>query len=65
MFDRENWVGVMLLAVCGVGGGILLWTIATRATLTYDGPAWLPPVLLVVYIGALIFAFVRRPKTWL
>ncbi len=65
MFDRENWVGVALLAVCGVGGGVLLWTIATRATLTYDGPGWLPPVLMVIYVGALIYSYVRMPKTWL
>lgn len=65
MFDRENWLGVALLAVCGIVGGGLLWSIASRATLAYDGPGWLPPVLTVIYVGALLYAFFRMPKTWL
>jgi hypothetical protein len=63
MFDREHWVGVALLAVCGIVGGVLLWTIATRTALVYDGPGWLPPVLTVVYVGALVYAFVQRSKS--
>ena len=65
MFDRENWIGVLLLALCAVVGGVLLWTIATRATLTYDGPGWIPPVLIVVYVAGLLYSFFRMPKTWL
>ena len=65
MFDRENWIGVALLALCAALGGVLLWSIATRATLAFDGPAWLPPVLLVLYVGGIIYSLFRMPKTWL
>jgi len=65
MFDRENWIGVLLLALCGVVGGVLVWTIATRATLAYDGPEWIPPVLIVLYVGGLLYSLFRMPKTWL
>lgn len=63
MLDRENWVGMILVAVCAVLCGILLWSIATGATFTYNGPEWIPPVLTVLFIGGLILSFVRRVKT--
>ena len=63
MFERENWVGVALLAVCGVVGGVLLWSIATGTAFGYDGPGWLPPVLMVLYVGGLLYAFFRMPRS--
>ena len=65
MFERENWIGVALLALCGVVGGVLLWSIATRVMPSYNGPGWLPPVLIVAYVGALLYSIFRMPKTWL
>lgn len=63
MFERENWIGLALLAVCVVVGGVLVWTIATGETLSYDGPGWIPVVLAVLFVGGLVYSFVKRPKT--
>jgi hypothetical protein len=65
VFDRENWIGLLLLGLCGAVGGVLLWTIATRATLTYDGPGWIPVVVTVLYVAGLLYSLFRMPKTWL
>ncbi len=58
MFDRDNIVGVLLLGLCAFLAGILLYAIGSGEQLTFDGPAWMGPVLMVVFIGLLIFGFV-------
>ena len=65
MFDRENWIGVALLSLCGIAGGVIVWSIATSTVLAYQGPDWLPWVLLAVWAGAVLYLVFRMPKTWL
>lgn len=65
MFGRENWIGLALLALCGIAGGVLVWSLVTGTILTYQGPEWLPWVLLVVWAGAVLYMLFRMPKTWL
>jgi hypothetical protein len=59
MFDRENAVGLLLLAVCAVVGGVMLFSIATGTTLRYTGPDWLGWVLLFAFLGAIGYGLVR------
>ncbi|MCC6314552.1 MAG: hypothetical protein IT337_11135 [Thermomicrobiales bacterium] len=63
MFDRENWVGMVLLAVCVVAGGVLLHAIATGSVISFEGPPWLSPILLLLYVGGLVIAWRRMPGT--
>lgn len=59
MFDRENWLGVVLLAGCALVAGVLGWSILTGAELVYSGPGWLPPILAAVVIGGTIYLWLR------
>ncbi|HEV2108877.1 MAG TPA: hypothetical protein VGR16_11485 [Thermomicrobiales bacterium] len=56
MFDRENVVGLLLLAVCGAGAVILAVAIATGTRLRWTGPTWLAVVLGIGFFGALFYA---------
>jgi hypothetical protein len=55
MFDRENAVGLLLLAVCAVVGGVMVFAIATDTELRYTGPAWLVWVLLALFLGGSLY----------
>lgn len=57
--DRENLIGLLLLAVCSVVGGVLVWQIVTGERLRYNGPGWLVWVLLIIFVGGSIFGLVR------
>ena len=58
MFDRENIVGVVLLGVCLVLAGVLLYAIGSGEQLRISVPGWLGLVLTVVFLGLLIYGFV-------
>jgi hypothetical protein len=57
--DKENIIGVLLLGLCTIVGGVLVWQIVTGERIHYDGPAWLGWTLLVLFIGASVFGLSR------
>lgn len=58
MFDRENIVGVVLVAVCAVVAGVLLYSIASGEQIEVNMPGWLGVVLTVVFLGLIVYGFV-------
>jgi hypothetical protein len=65
VLDRENLPGVILLALCTVVAGVLIYSIMTGTRFTWNGPAWIPVVLMVVFMGASVWGFVGRPgRQW-
>jgi len=59
VFDRENAVGFLLLALCASIGGVMIWAIATGTRLRYTGPAWLAWALAALFIGFALFGLLR------
>ena len=59
MFDRENAIGFLLLGLCVVIGGVMVFAIATDTQLTYEGPTWLSVILVVAFIGAIGYGLLR------
>jgi hypothetical protein len=55
MFDRENIVGLLLLAVCGGAAVILAVAISTGTRLRWTGPWWLAIVLGVLFFASLLY----------
>ncbi len=53
---RDNPIGVLILAVCGIVGAVLIWQIVTGERLTYDGPRWLIWVLAALMLGGSLYA---------
>jgi hypothetical protein len=62
MFGGENTIGTILLTACGVVAAILIWQILTGNRLTWHGPGWLPPVIGIVSLAALIWAWFNAPR---
>jgi len=62
MFSGDNLIGVILLGICGVVAGVLIWQITTGKQLVYTGPGWLPPVLGVFGLAAMIWSFFKGPR---
>lgn len=58
--DRENIIGALLLALCAVAGGIMLYSIVTGNDLEYTGPGWLVWVLGALFIGGVIYGLVQN-----
>ncbi len=58
MFDRENIVGAVLLGICAVVAGVLLYSIASGEQIEINMPGWLGAVLTVVFLGLIIYGFV-------
>ena len=40
MLDRENLPGVILLALCTVVAGVLIYSIVTGTRFVWTGPGW-------------------------
>jgi hypothetical protein len=57
--DGENVIGLLLLGVCAVVGGVLIWQIVTGERLGYTGPDWLVWILLIVFVGGSLYGLVR------
>ena len=65
MFDRENVIGLLLLALCAAAAGVLLFGIGTGTRWEYTGPGWLSALLAVLFFGAILYGFFTRPgRRW-
>lgn len=63
MFNRENWVGVVLVGLCGVVAIALLIEIFTDYTFEYSGPQWLARIIAIGGTGLVLvmsFAALKR-----
>ena len=54
MFNRENWVGVVLVGLCGVVAIALLIEIFTDFTFEYSGPQWLARIVAIGGTGLVL-----------
>lgn len=52
--DRDNLVGIILLALCAFVALIGGYAIATGNRLTYTGPSWVITVLSIFLLGAFV-----------
>ena len=61
MFNRDNAVGIILLGLCAVSAGIMLYYIGsgTRPNLDF-GPAG-AAIGFVLFVGLLLFGIMRTP----
>jgi hypothetical protein len=57
--DKENLIGVALLALCAVVGGVLVYSIVTGERFEYNGPRWLVWVLAVLFIGGILYGMLQ------
>ena len=64
MFDRENAIGFVLLGLCAVIGGVLVYGIVTGTSVRFSGPGWLGIVLMILFIGGAIYGAVTAPRRW-
>ena len=53
--DRDNIIGVLLLGLCAVIGGVMVWAIATDTELEYTGPAWVAWVLGGLFLAGVLY----------
>jgi hypothetical protein len=58
--DKGNWIGIGLLILCGLSAGTMLGYIEAGERARWTGPGWLGIVLIVAFLGLLIFGAVRR-----
>lgn len=59
MFKDGGFIGVLLVGLCLIAAGIMIWSMATDTELTYNGPQWLAWVLFIVVIGGSAFGLLR------
>lgn len=60
MFKDGGFIGVLLAGLCVVVAGIMIWAMVTDRELTYNGPSWLPWILMVVILGGSIWGMAQR-----
>jgi hypothetical protein len=59
MFKEGGFIGALLVGLCLIAAGIMIWATATDTELTYNGPRWLAWLLFIVVFGGSIFGLVR------
>jgi len=64
MFERDNLVGFVLLGLCAVVGGVLVYAIATGARFRFTGPGWVGVLLFVVFVGASLYGLFSSGRRW-
>ncbi len=52
---RNNPIGMLILALCGVAILLLVWQIATGERLEYNGPSWLIWILAIFMLGGSLY----------
>jgi hypothetical protein len=57
--DGDNLIGLLLLGVCAVVAGVLVWEIVTGGELRYTGPDWLVWILAIVFVGGSLYGLSR------
>jgi len=61
VFSRENAFGLILLGLCAVAAGVMLYYIATGSRPSLDvGPVG-NAIGLVIFLGLLLFGIMRTP----
>ena len=60
VFNRENAIGLVLLALCGVVALVLLFSIATGTRFRFEGPSWVGTALVILFIAGTIYGFLIR-----
>jgi drug/metabolite transporter (DMT)-like permease len=53
--DRDNIVGVLLLGLCAVIGGVMVWAIMTDTELEYTGPEWLAWAVGALFLAGTLY----------
>ena len=65
MLNRDNAIGLILLLMCAAVALVLLYSIATGTRFRFTGPSWLGTALVILFIGASLYGFLRRPgRRW-
>lgn len=59
MFKGDNLIGVLLVGLCLVAAGVMIWASATGAELRYNGPGWLVWILAAIVFGGSIWGLVQ------
>lgn len=55
MKGRDNLIGIVLLGLCAVVIGALVWQIGSGDRLSFSGPDWLGAALAVIFFGAVVY----------
>jgi drug/metabolite transporter (DMT)-like permease len=60
----DNFIGVLLLVLCLVVAGLMIWSITSGEDFEYNGPNWLAWGLAALFTGAVLYGlyqgFVRK-----
>lgn len=64
MFERENLIGFLLLALCAAVAGLLVYSLATGTSFDYTGPAWLGKAIAVVFVGIVLYGLATSRRRW-
>ena len=62
MFERGDVIGLLLLGLCVAAGGVLVYSIATGTELRYTGPSWLAWLLLLLFLGGIVYGLVSSGR---
>lgn len=60
MFKDGGFIGVLLVGLCLIAAGIMIWASVTDTELTYNGPQWLAWLLAIIVIGGSFFGLYRN-----
>lgn len=63
MFRRENAIGILLLAACGVVAVILIYAIATGQQLRVDLPPAIAWPLGIAFVGLVLYGLWENYRT--
>ena len=63
MFKDGGFIGVLLVGLCLVAAGVMIWAMATDTELTYNGPRWLAWLLVIIVFGGSIFGMARGRRS--
>jgi len=62
MRDRGDLIGLVLLGLCAVVGGVLVYSIATGTRFSFDGPAWVGWALMILFLGGIVYGLVTSNR---
>ena len=64
MGERGDVIGLLLLGLCVVVGGALVYEIVTGNRFRFTGPDWLGWALAILFFGGVLYGVVTSGRRW-
>lgn len=62
--DRDNWIGIAILVLCGISAGTMLAYINRGEIAEWSGPTWLGNAIVAAGLALFVILTIQQVRAW-